>query len=161
MRKKNFLAAFFLIIASSAFFVFSFDLAGAQSQVGRDPGWAGIVPCGRSSGTSEEQSPCTLCHFITGFQRLVQWGLYMVIALALAGIFFAGVMYVVSAGDEGMMKSAKSFLTASLIGFAVVLGAWLIVNTTLWILGASQNNLGINRTSWNNFTCDTTSSEPR
>jgi hypothetical protein len=158
MRRN--LVIFFLAVIVFGF-VFSFAVADAQSQVGKDPGWSGIVPCGRSSGTAAENAPCTLCHFIIGFQRLVQYGLYMVITLALVGIFFAGVMYIISSGDEGMMTNAKGFLKASLIGFAVTLGAWLIVSTVLWILGASQNNLGIGRTSWNNFTCNVTSSVPR
>ena len=81
----------------------------------------------------------------------------MVITLALVAIFFSGVMYIISSGDEGMMTSAKGFLKASLIGFAVVLGGWLIVNVTMWVLGA-QGDLGIGIEKWNKFTCNTKSS---
>lgn len=132
------------------------------------PIWTGVVPCGRNSDdpkTSEDESaPCTLCHLVVGFQRLVQYGMYMVVTLALVGIFCAGVMYIVSSGDEGMMTQAKGFLKVSLIGFSVVIGAWLIVNVTMWVLGAKEGSneggtLGINIESWNKFTCDTKSSQ--
>jgi len=128
------------------------------------PSWTGIVPCGRNTGTAEEMAPCTLCHLVVGFQRLVQYGMYMVVTLALVGIFFAGVMYMVSTGDENMMTQAKGFLKVSLIGFAVVIGGWLIVNVTMWVLGARGTGdeggvLGIKIVKWNEFTCDTKSSQ--
>lgn len=129
-----------------------------------EPKWKGIVPCGRNTGTAEEMAPCTLCHLVVGFQRLVQYGTYMVVTLALVGIFFAGVMYIVSTGDENMMTRAKGFLKVSLIGFAVVIGGWLIVNVTMWVLGARETSdeggvLGIKIVKWNQFTCDTKSSQ--
>jgi len=122
------------------------------------PAWTGIVPCGRNTGTAAEMAPCTLCHLVVGFQRLVQYGMYMVVTLALVGIFFAGVMYMVSTGDENMMTQAKGFLKVSLIGFAVVISGWLIVNVTMWVLGA-KTDLGVNAVAWNKFTCDTKSSQ--
>jgi hypothetical protein len=100
---------------------------------------------------------------VIGFQRLVQFGMYMVVTLALTGIFFAGVMYVVSAGNENMMTQAKSFLKASLLGFTFVMTAWLIVNVVMWVLGARENSdqggtLGIKIVKWNQFSCSAKSS---
>ncbi len=88
----------------------------------------------------------------------------MVVTLALVAIFFAGVMYIVSTGDENMMTKAKGFLKVGLIGFSVVIGAWLIVNVAMWILGAREGSdeggtLGIKIESWHTFTCDTKSSQ--
>lgn len=135
----------------------------ANAQVSTpEPKWTGVVPCGRNSDDTntpeDESAPCTLCHLIVGFQRLVQYGMYMVVTLALVGIFFAGVMYIVSSGDENMMTQAKGFLKVSLIGFSVVIGGWLIVNVTMWVLGA-RGDLGIGIEKWNKFTCDTASSQ--
>jgi hypothetical protein len=133
--------------------------ASGTSQVGTAPAWSGIVPCGRNSGANGETTKCTLCHLVLGFQRLVRYGLYMVIAVAFVAIFFAGVMYIVSSGDEGMMTSAKGFLRSALIGFFVVLGAWLIVNTTLWVLGA-KTDLGAGQKNWYEISCSTVSTSP-
>lgn len=155
--KKTLVIIFLLVVLSGLFsFVVFPKTTSAQVKV-EDPKFNGLIPCGRNSGTAEEMTPCTLCHLIIGFQRLVQFGLYLVTTLAFAGIFFAGVMYVVSAGDESMMTSAKNFLRAALVGFAVVLGGWLIVNVTLWAI-AAKGDLGIKKESWWKFTCSTQSS---
>jgi hypothetical protein len=71
--------------------------------------------------------------------------------VTLAGLFFSGVMYIISAGDDGMMTSAKNFAKACLIGFAVVLGAWLIVNVTMWVISAQM--LNIQHLNWYEFHC--------
>jgi hypothetical protein len=122
---------------------------------------AGLIPC----ATEEHPEPCTLCHFIVGFKNLVDYGVSIVIIVAIVGMFFAGVMYVISSGDDGMMTTAKGFLKASLTGFAVVLLGWLIITVTMYVLGARTASdeggvLGIHIDRWNTFSCDTTSSAP-
>jgi hypothetical protein len=91
----------------------------------------GIVPCGLDGTYSNR---CTLCHLITGIKKIFDYGIKIIAVICLACATFAGVMYVVSSGNESTMESAKKFLSASLIGFAVVLGAWVIVNTTITVL---------------------------
>ncbi len=113
----------------------------------------GIVPC----GNGDASTACTLCDLIVGIHNVVKFGLDLVTVAALAGIFFAGVMYLISAGDEKMMTSAKSFLKASIIGFVVVFAGWLIVTTVIWVLG-TKSDMGIGVSSWNNFTCNDKSS---
>lgn len=142
-------------VAALVFFA-SPSVANAQAKLDK-PTFNGLVPCGKNSGTAEEMAPCTLCHFIVGFQRLTKYAFYLVTTLAFAGIFISGAMYIISVGDDHLMQQAKSFITASLIGFAVVLGAWLIVNVTLWAI-AKKDDLGIGKTEWNKFTCSTASS---
>jgi len=55
-----------------------------------------------------------------------------------------------------MMSSAKNFLSASLMGFAIVLGAWLIVSTIMWLIASSSSMVQVK--SWNSFECSTKSS---
>lgn len=151
--KKIIIGIILIITIAGLFSFFALPhLAGAAEFTAKAPSWTGLVPCGRNSGNNGETSVCTLCHLIVGFQRLIQYGLYIVIAFAFAGIFFAGIMYVISSGDEGMITKAKSFLSASLIGFAVVLGAWIIVNTTLWVIG-TKGDLGVGVQGWSKFSC--------
>jgi hypothetical protein len=104
----------------------------------------GIVPCGHDKA-------CTLCDLITGLKKLFDYGITTIIIICLACATFAGVMYVVSSGNESTMESAKNFLKASLIGLAVVLSAWVIVNTVITVLIPTQSDLGIGKTSWYNF----------
>ncbi|PIR73360.1 MAG: hypothetical protein COU40_02880 [Candidatus Moranbacteria bacterium CG10_big_fil_rev_8_21_14_0_10_35_21] len=138
---------------------FSFAYAPAQAQVVlEEPAWQGLVPCGRNSGVNGETEQCNLCHLIIGIKRIVQYGLYLVTTIAFIGIFIAGVMYIISSGDEAMITQAKSFLKASLIGFTVVISAWLIINVTFWVI-AAKNDLGIQKSSWYEFNCSVTSSQ--
>lgn len=112
----------------------------------------GIVPCGHDKA-------CTLCDLIVGFKKIFDKGLEWIVIICLACATFAGVMYVVSSGNESTMESAKNFLKASLIGLAVVLCAWVIVNTVITVLMPTQTDLGIGK-KWDDFgkiTCSTTS----
>jgi len=124
---------------------------------------AGLVPCGSSQDDAttlnvDESQICTLCHLIVGIQNIVSFGLKLLITVGAVGIFIAGVMYIISSGNEGMMTNAKAFLTASLTGFTIVLCAWLIVNVTMWILSA-ETKLGVEEaTNWYTFSCKTQSS---
>ncbi|MFA6973656.1 MAG: pilin [Parcubacteria group bacterium] len=119
---------------------------------------AGLIPCGGKT------DPCTLCHLIVGFKGLVDYGMRLIVVVAITGITVAGVMYVISAGDEEMMKKAKGFIKASLMGFAFVFLGWLIVSITMFLFSAKDSNndkipdFGIATTgSWNKFTCSTVS----
>lgn len=115
---------------------------------------AGLIPC----ATTENPEPCTLCHFIIGFHGLIKYGFTIIIILSIVAIFVAGTMYIISSGDEAMMTKAKGFLKATLYGFAFVFLGWLIVTITMYALSA-KSDLGIGITSWNTFTCDTTSTQ--
>lgn len=99
---------------------------------------AGLVPCGRNEDdvttSIDETLPCTVCHVILGGQGLITWGLGIMTVIAITIAFAMAVLYVVSAGDPGMMQTAKGGIFAALIGFGVMLSAWLIVNIVLTIL---------------------------
>ena len=145
------------IIGLSSFFlallvIFSFS-PSAQAATG-------LVPCG--SGAND---PCTLCHLIVGFKGLLDWGMSILIVAAITAIVIAGVIYIVSSGSSGLITMAKGFLTNAIIGFAIMLGAWLIINTTLTLLsvksdknGYANNYFGIKKDSWFKFSCSTVSS---
>ncbi len=123
------------------------------------PAGAAIVPCGRSSNDApaEEKKPCTICHLVVGGNRIIKWGLTVMTFIAIAVIVAMAIFYIVSTGNEGMMQTAKGGITAALVGFAIMLAAWLIVNTTLRIFTATIPGLTVSSTGFS-FTCDTTSS---
>lgn len=111
---------------------------------------AALVPCGRTG-----QPVCTLCHLIIGIKGLIDYGFTIMVVVGLAMLVISGVVYIISAGNEGMMTTAKSLMKNVMIGFALILGAVLIVNTVMWVLGA-KGTLGITRASvsgWNKFEC--------
>jgi hypothetical protein len=121
----------------------------------------GLIPCGGSYGTDDEKAPCTICHIVVGGNNLIKWGTGIMAVIAITVLFAMAVLYVVSAGDQGMMQTAKSGIWAALIGFAVMLSAWLIVNTVLSILAdtttADKPLAGLVQNGKFSFTCDTKS----
>ena len=114
---------------------------------------ATLVPCGRSD---QGGSMCTLCHLIIGIKGLIDYGFTIMLIVGIVMIVIAGIVYIVSAGNDGVMKTAKGLLTNALVGFGIILGAWLIINTTMWVLG-TKGDLGIGVHSWNSFTCNSSS----
>ena len=113
---------------------------------------SGLVPCGLGSN-----DPCTLCHLIVGIKSLIDWGMAILVTLSITAISIAGVIYVVSSGNSGLITKAKSFVTSVIIGFALMLGAWLIINVVLWLFSA-KTDLGIQKENWYTFSCSTISS---
>ena len=77
--------------------------------------------------------------------------------IALTVILAMGVLYIVSAGNQGLMQRAKGGLLAALIGFAIMLSAWLIVNIVLTVLVDTSKGAFVELTSAPGvftFTCD-------
>ena len=112
---------------------------------------SGLVPCG-NDGT-----PCTLCHLFIGIKNIIEWGRNILIVAALVAIVIGGILYIISAGNSKMMEMGKNAVKQALWGVVIVLGAWVIVNTTLLVIGLNLSG-DLKATSWYDFTCDTTSS---
>jgi cell wall-associated NlpC family hydrolase len=110
---------------------------------------AQLVPCGLNGAAD-----CTLCHLVIGFKGIYDYLLKLLLAASTMVIVVAGVMYMVSSGDKGMIDKAKSALTYALTAIILALVAWLIINATLHALG--YKNVG----NWYTFTCDTTQTPP-
>ena len=108
---------------------------------------AGLIPC----ATTENPGPCTLCHLVVSFHNLIKYGFTIVAILAIVALFFAGVTYIVSFGNETMMTKAKSFIKSTLIGFAVIFGGWLIVSSTMLALSAKKTGDTGGRAWWGCF----------
>lgn len=133
------------------------------------PTEAGIIPCGLTSpdpsinvtdDPSQGTSKCTLCHLIVGINNIIVLLRNIMSAIAVAFIVAMAIIYITSSGDEGRMRFAKSGIAAALIGFAIILLAWVIVNFVLSIKdtdGRSIFNPNVIRTDWDSFQCTTTS----
>ena len=102
------------------------------------PVQAALVPCGLSQDDPTtpiyEDDPCTVCHVVIGGKGIIDYALQIMTFVAIAVIVAMAILYIVSAGNEQRIQLAKTGLKASLVGFAVILGAWLIVNLILGVL---------------------------
>lgn len=66
------------------------------------------------------------------FNGLVEIAIAFVIIVAALAFFFililGGIKWITSGGDKGKVESARSQITAGLIGLVVVFSAWAILN---------------------------------
>jgi hypothetical protein len=110
---------------------------------------AGIVPCGTS--TTEM---CTLCHLVVGVDTIIDYLLGLIGIVGILMLVIGGITYLVSAGNQKMMTSAKTAIFSTLAGFAIVLLAWVVVNAVIMYLPV-KDDLGIGVSGWSEYTCST------
>lgn len=118
---------------------------------------AALVPC----ATEENPDMCTLCDLFSGIQKLIKFGAGIVVIVCVFIIVIGGIIYIVSSGDSGMMEKAKGAIKAAVVGFAIFLCAWLIVNAVFAILGARISNVTSRPWYWYEFNCSTSSGGPQ
>ncbi len=121
---------------------------GNQDDNNKDTG--GLVPCGHGTNVDDR---CTLCDLFVGIDRIIKWGRNILVAVALTALVAGGIMYIVSAGNQQMMENAKTLIQQALVGVLIVLGAWLIVNTVIWLL-VVKSGMGVGAGNWWNFDCN-------
>jgi hypothetical protein len=82
-----------------------------------------IVPC---SGPD-----CTACSVMQLGQNILTWFI-RVMALVIAVVFaVGGFKMVMAGGDTGKVSEARGMMTNAVIGFVILLAAWLIVDTVM------------------------------
>ncbi|MEA3273216.1 MAG: pilin [Patescibacteria group bacterium] len=91
-----------------------------------------LVPCGPT------KNMCTLCDFVLMANNIFEFILKISLATAILFVAIAGILYIVSAGSEQLMTTAKSAMTYALMGFGFCLGAWLLVQVIASSLGYSN-----------------------
>ena len=105
---------------------------------------AGLVPCG---GPTEPM--CRVCDFIVMGQDLMTWFISAAAAFIALMIAFGGMKMVMSAGNAGAVSEGKEIMTNSIIGFFILLGAWLIVNTVLMLVMSDGKGVEV----WGSVEC--------
>lgn len=97
----------------------------------------GILDQGRSNECIN-CGRCNLCDVINTISGAANYILAILAPLGGLALLIAGIMYMTSGGDQNQLGAAKKAITTSIIGIILILGAWLIVNTILNSLGASN-----------------------
>lgn len=118
----------------------SFNLANAVGLEGP------IVPC----GTSEDPEDCTICHLwelVSNIINFISFNLTVPIASFLFVV--AGVIFLTSGGNQNRVGLARTILTNTVIGIAIIFISWLLVDSLLKTV-AKNEFVG----AWNEFpTC--------
>ncbi len=104
---------------------------------------AGLVPCG---GTGE--APCQACHLVQMGQNLLTW--FITIMASVIALIFAinGMKLVMARDNSHALSEAKGSMTNAIVGFVILLSAWLIVDTVLKTV-IDDSKLGV----WNKIAC--------
>ena len=91
-----------------------------------------IAPAQEDTGLVSCTGPdCNFCSFVVMINNLISWLIGFLTLAAVLALVYAGFKLVVSAGDQGAMTDAKKMITNIVIGFIIVLSAWLIVDTLM------------------------------
>ncbi len=69
---------------------------------------------------------------------------------ALLMFMFGGVLWIIAAGNTERIQQGKQAMAAAAIGLAIILGSWVIINTTICALSSGQVACGdlINNLPW-------------
>lgn len=74
----------------------------------------------------EVKNPCEFKDIIGMSQRIINYLIKLGVIIATLGFAYAGYLYITAAGSMESIKHAHSIFVKVLIGFALMLGAWLI-----------------------------------
>jgi uncharacterized membrane protein YdbT with pleckstrin-like domain len=92
----------------------------------------GLVTCGKTG-----QAECGLSDLIAMANGIIAYLLYIGVFIGVAMISYAGYTLVISQGNENAMEKAKSRVWNVIVGFVIILLAYLIVSTILTVLTGS------------------------
>lgn len=109
-------------------------------------GAAGLVPCGGAT-----EAPCTTCDVVVLTNNVVAWLVMILGTIAAILIVVAGARLVTSGGNMSAKEQAKSSMTNLIIGYLIVLSAWLVLDYGLkaLLIQDGTNNFGV----WNEVSC--------
>jgi hypothetical protein len=112
----------------------------------------GVVPCG---GHDEPQ--CNICHLAVGIDKILEKLMGWIAIVAVVIIVVAGITYIVSAGNQGMITMAKTALKNTLIGVAIALSAFVLIHFVLKAIAVSTtgplSGAQESQNTWN-FSCN-------
>ncbi len=110
-------------------------------------------------GTNPPLLPCTgadcvsICQMVELGQNVIWLGMSIVVfAIAPILIAWGGILVLTAGGAEERMKTGKKVITSALIGMALALGAFMIVNTFFVLMGITFDNPN-QKIDWANISC--------
>lgn len=95
---------------------------------------AGLVPqCGGIGG-----EPCQACHLMQLINSVITWVIGVLTVVAGLLFAFAGIRLVTSGGNADAKKYAKDLFINVTIGYLILLGGWLLIDTLMKALLKDQ-----------------------
>ncbi|MCX6736534.1 MAG: pilin [Candidatus Parcubacteria bacterium] len=88
-----------------------------------------LVPC---------TTDCTACDLLVLGQNVIDAIFYGAVLIAVGIIVWGGVVWLTSVGDPKKFATGKQMMISAITGLTIVVCAWLIVNTALWLLNGGD-----------------------
>lgn len=108
----------------------------------RAPG-GGLVPC--------EGLSCSICDLLVLVQNVINFVLQLVFWICIVIIIAGAFVWMLSFGNQKNITTGQKMITNAIIGLAIVLLAWLIINTFFWLI-ASMGGMNMIK-SWAHLEC--------
>ena len=90
---------------------------------------AGLVPCGGTGPT--DNHPCGITDMVYMVARVTNWLILMAGIYAVFQMVNAGFWLVTTAGNEESVAKWRKSLTNTVVGFFIVMGAYMFMNTAV------------------------------
>jgi succinate dehydrogenase hydrophobic anchor subunit len=97
---------------------------------------AQIIPCGTPD------NPCSACHAFGLVSNALNYLVGIVTLVIVLVVVWSGIQIVISKGNPHSISHAKEMLLNAIIGFAIILVAWLGVDTVLKVLTNNEETFG-------------------
>ena len=140
--KKKFLFLFLFMVLLPFFTLFPTHLhAACTTDVCTGEQVGGIVPCARPCDNpntidNNETCPCTLCHFFLMIDNILDFVLFTLVPVAaVLMLVIGGAMFLLAAGNPGMLEQAKSLIRSVLLGLLIVYASFLVLGIFLMVIG--------------------------
>lgn len=81
---------------------------------------------------------CTLCDLLGVIQSVVKFLATIISAIAAVVIIYGGFIILTARGSPEQVNRGRQIIINAIIGFAITLGAWLIVNTIITLIAGGK-----------------------
>ena len=119
--------------------------------------WGPLLSCtGNYNEVVDTSGPVTdtcddFCDLLHTGQHILNFTITIVLFIGVpVMLVWGGVLLMISVGAEERRSEAKGIIKSALIGTAIVVGGYVILNTFLWIIG---NGTSAVKVSWPNIDC--------
>ncbi|MEI6190948.1 MAG: hypothetical protein WCP24_01095 [bacterium] len=109
---------------------------------------AALINCGDNitvvkspTGSTTITGMCTFDDLIKLINNIINWIISIAGVIFTISCIYGGFLYITSGSNPGNKAKAKSILYSTLIGFVIILVAWLIVYTLLRTLAPDNKSI--------------------
>ncbi|HWP61766.1 MAG TPA: hypothetical protein VN495_04135 [Candidatus Paceibacterota bacterium] len=97
-------------------------------------GMVAIVPCGGAQTDNNGLPPCTVCSIAQLAQNILNDAIFVGVFLSAILFAYAGLKMLSTPTSPGQHQKATALFRNVVIGFVIIMAAWLIVNAIMSVL---------------------------